>query len=293
DQVDDRPPAGRRRRGRGDLQHPGDPGSGGAAHHQPGQPGRRLRPRLRARRGARHADRRGGVQLLRFRRHQRLASVPAVQRLMPSWVDGRPAAELPLGDRGLAYGDGLFETFAVRRGRPCLLDEHLRRLRRGCERLGLAFEEQAIVDELLAFCATLGEGVAKLILTRGDGLRGYAPPADARPRRVLLASPAPVYPDEYAQLGVELYPCALRLAEQPLLAGLKHLNRLEQALARAEWRDSRYAEGLLRDAAGRVIEGVFSNLFLVSEGRLLTPALERCGVAGVMRGALLREAAAL
>lgn len=212
---------------------------------------------------------------------------------MPSWVDGRPAAELPLGDRGLAYGDGLFETFAVRRGRPRLLDAHLQRLHRGCERLGIAFEEQVIVDELLAFCAALGEGVAKLILTRSDGLRGYAPPADARPRRVLLASPAPVYPDEYAQLGVELYPCALRLAEQPLLAGLKHLNRLEQVLARAEWRDSRYAEGLLRDAAGRVIEGVFSNLFLVSEGRLLTPALERCGVAGVMRGALLREAAAL
>src|SRR5690606_41928311 len=113
-------------------------------------------------------------------------------------------------------------TGARRCGRRVILEERRRRLRQISESLGLAFEGQAIVDELLAIRATLGEGVAKLILARGDGLRGYAPPADARPRRVLLASPAPVYPDEYAQLGVELYPCALRLAEQPLLAGLKH-----------------------------------------------------------------------
>src|SRR5690606_25416234 len=106
------------------------------------------------------------------------------------------------------------------------------------------------------------------------------------------ASPSPAYPSAHAEQGIELYPCALRLAEQPALAGLKHLNRLEQVLARAEWQDTRYAEGLLRDQAGRVIEGVFSNLFLIRDGRLLTPALERCGVAGVMRAVLLREAAA-
>ena len=209
---------------------------------------------------------------------------------MQSWVDGRPAAQLPLGDRGLAYGDGLFETFTVHGGRPSLLAAHLQRLRLGCQRLGIPFDETLVTDELRAFCAALGEGVVKLIVTRGDGLRGYAPPAEARPRRLLLASPLPVYPAEHAEQGIELFPCTLRLSEQPMLAGLKHLNRLEQVLARAEWQDPRYAEGLLCDSAGRPIEGVFSNLFLVSDDRLLTPSLERCGVAGVMRGILLDEA---
>ena len=209
---------------------------------------------------------------------------------MLSWVDGRPAADLPLSDRGLAYGDGLFETLAVHQGQPSLLTAHLQRLRLGCGRLGIPFDETLITEELRAFCAALGEGVVKLIVTRGDGLRGYAPPAEARSRRLLLASPLPIYPAEHAEQGIELFPCALRLAEQPRLAGLKHLNRLEQVLARAEWQDSRYAEGLLRDQAGRPIEGVFSNLFLVSDGRLLTSSLARCGVAGVMRGALLDEA---
>lgn len=209
------------------------------------------------------------------------------------WVDGRPAANVPLSDRGLAYGDGLFETFAVRRGSPTLVDEHLCRLKHGCARLGIPFPERLVAEELLAFCAQLGEGVAKLIVTRGDGQRGYGPPAHVQPRRVLMAGPPPAYPPEHAEQGIELFPCVLRLAEQPALAGLKHLNRLEQVLARAEWQDVCYAEGLLRDQAGRVVEGVFSNLFIVIQGGLVTPCLDRCGVAGVMRGFLLKEAAVL
>mgnify|MGYP000846026526 CR=1 FL=1 len=212
---------------------------------------------------------------------------------MPSWVDGRPAAELPLGDRGLAYGDGLFETIAVRQGQPTLFDAHLARLSAGCARLAIPCDEALIGAEIRAFSAELGDGVAKLILTRGDGRRGYARPEPATPRRILLGSPLPEYPRSHAEQGVCLYPCATRLAEQPLLAGLKHLNRLEQVLARSEWSDEAYAEGLLHDAQGRVIEAVFSNLFLVKAGCLLTASLERCGVAGVMRGALLEQARAL
>lgn len=211
---------------------------------------------------------------------------------MLSWVDGRPATDLPLGDRGLAYGDGLFETLRVTGERAPLLDWHLRRLADGCARLRIPLDLALIEDELRRFCAALGTGVAKLILTRGEGRRGYAPPAPCQPRRILQAAPLPAYPELNAQAGVELYPCQTRLAEQPLLAGLKHLNRLEQVLARAEWQDARYAEGLLCDSAGRVIEGVFSNLLLVRDGGLLAPALERCGVAGVMRAVLLEAAAA-
>ncbi|MGH8351917.1 MAG: aminodeoxychorismate lyase [Pseudomonas sp.] len=209
---------------------------------------------------------------------------------MLSWVDGRPAEALSVKDRGLAYGDGLFETIGVKSGRPALLERHLTRLAVGCARLAIPCDEALIRAELLAFCAGLGEGVAKLILTRGDGLRGYAPPQPAQPRRILQGGPAPAYPAPNAEQGVRLFPCATRLAEQPLLAGLKHLNRLEQVLARAEWQDSEHAEGLMLDVSGRVVEGVYSNLFLVNDGGLLTAELSRCGVAGVMRAELLVRA---
>lgn len=212
---------------------------------------------------------------------------------MLSWVDGRPATDLPLGDRGLAYGDGLFETIAVRGGRAVLLPRHLARLAEGLRRLSIDLDLSALEAELRAFFAELGEGVAKLIITRGDGLRGYAPPQPAHPRRILLGSPLPSYPAANAEQGVRLFSCRTRLAEQPLLAGLKHLNRLEQVLARGEWQDTGIAEGLMRDTSGRVIEGVFSNLFLVRDGVLLTAELSRCGVAGVMRAEVLEQAARL
>lgn len=210
---------------------------------------------------------------------------------MLTWVDGQPADAVPLADRGLAYGDGLFETIAVRAAGMPLLERHLARLAHGAQRLGLPLGIEALRIELAAFAAALGDGVAKLIVTRGDGLRGYAPPAGARCRRILTGNPPPAYPTAHREQGVRLYPCATRLAEQPLLAGLKHLNRLEQVLARREWQDPACAEGLMRDASGRVVEGVFSNLFLVSGGVLLTPALQRCGVAGTMRAEILERAA--
>lgn len=134
---------------------------------------------------------------------------------MLDWVDGRPAAELSVRDRGLAYGDGLFETLAVRAGTPRLLERHLARLEEGCRRLAIPLDAAALRQELLAFCAALGDGVAKLIVTRGEGLRGYAPPAEASPRRVLSGSPRPAYPERHWQQGVRLFACRTRLAEQP------------------------------------------------------------------------------
>jgi len=209
---------------------------------------------------------------------------------MLCWVDGRPEQTLSVTDRGLAYGDGLFETIGVKHGRPQLLERHLARFAEGCKRLFIPVDLSVIRAELLAFAAEVGEGVAKLVLTRGEGLRGYAAPAAATPRRILLASPSPAYPAQNAEHGIRLFPCATRLAEQPLLAGLKHLNRLEQVLARSEWQDSEHAEGLMRDLSGRIIEGVFSNLFIVRDGVLVTPDLSHSGVAGVMRAELLAQA---
>jgi len=209
---------------------------------------------------------------------------------MESWVDGQPADVLSLKDRGLAYGDGLFETIAVRDGKPVLLERHLQRLELGCQRLALKVDMTELSVELNTYAQRLGEGVLKLIVTRGDSLRGYAADPSAQGRRILQGSPPPAYPAAHAERGVHLFPCTVRLSEQPLLAGLKHLNRLEQVLARAEWTDAQYAEGLMLDTSGRVIEGVFSNLFLVRDGVLITADLSRCGVAGVMRAELLFQA---
>ena len=100
----------------------------------------------------------------------------------------------------------------------------------------------------------------------------------------------PDYPPECSFLGVDARVCDLRLGWQPRLAGIKHLNRLENVLARNEWCDPAIREGLLLDHAGNVIEGTMSNLLIIDQGRVLTPVLDRCGVAGVMREMLLEAA---
>jgi len=123
----------------------------------------------------------------------------------------------------------------------------------------------------------------KLIVTRGSGARGYAPSAEAETTRIWDIFPLPEYPADWAVKGIRARWCQLRLAEQPRLAGIKHLNRLENVFAASEWKDNDIAEGLLMDASGNVIEGTRGNLFLVKQGKLVTPDLSRCGVAGVQR----------
>ncbi|WP_297526992.1 aminodeoxychorismate lyase [Thiohalobacter sp.] len=206
-----------------------------------------------------------------------------------TWIDGRPADSLPLPDRGLDYGDGLFETCAVVDGRVELLEAHLDRLARGCERLGLPMPERALLAaEMRALASGWATAVLRLQLTRGTGGRGYAPPEAVRVRRLLTLSPWPEGLLRFDGQGARLRTCTLRLGHQPLLAGIKHLNRLEQVLAAREVQAMGCDEGLLLDTEGHVIEGTRSNLFLIGDdGTLVTPELSRCGVAGVMRGALM------
>lgn len=203
-------------------------------------------------------------------------------------VDGGDAAHLPTDDRGLLYGDGLFETCVLRAGRVELWSRHLQRLSAGCRRLNIPEPDaQQLAAELRRLCNGVGDGLVKLIVTRGSGGRGYRPPSPAMPRRIWQLFALPEYPPDYARRGVCLHRCQTRLGHNPLLAGIKHLNRLEQVLARSEWDDPNRPEGLLQDSDGNVIEATMSNLFVVSEGRLLTPDLSRCGVAGVMRAELM------
>lgn len=207
------------------------------------------------------------------------------------WIDGQQAETLPLTDRGLHYGDGLFETLAVREGRIPRFAMHMDRLREGCRRLGMAMpDESQLRHELDLATRDQTRAVLKLMVTRGSGGRGYRPPVEAQVTRVLLRYPWPDYPASWMQQGVELRICRTRLGLNPALAGLKHLNRLEQVMARAEWSEGA-PEGLMLDTEGRVIEGTMTNLF-VSPGqdRLITPALDQAGVAGVMRRHILEQA---
>jgi 4-amino-4-deoxychorismate lyase len=194
-------------------------------------------------------------------------------------------------DRGLLYGDGVFETMAVRNGRVAGWHRHMARLQAGCERLGIpAVDSVQVAQEAEELLAGAGQAVLKLVVTRGSGGRGYRIPDEIVPRRILQLHPWPELPPAASQAGVAARICSTRLCHNPLLAGIKHLNRLEQVLARREWDDSQTGEGLLLDVDGRLVEGTMSNLFLVRQQMLLTPDLRNCGVAGIMRSIILEKA---
>ncbi len=215
---------------------------------------------------------------------------------MSTWINGLPATQLNADDRGLAYGDGLFRTLRLRDGAPLLWRWHWARLQADCAALRLPCPDAGLwLGELAAAAASAGvaDAVAKLTLTRGSGPRGYAPPAQPQPTRIIQISPRTPPAAEPYQHGVAVYACALRLGHQPALAGVKHLNRLENVLARSEWSPPDYAEGLLCDSEGWVIEGVMSNLWIRRGRELLTPQLDRCGVSGAARAWVMEVAGSL
>lgn len=199
-----------------------------------------------------------------------------------------PAHAIASNDRGFNYGDGLFETALYRNGTVRLLQVHLERLRAGCKRLGIAYpDESQLHAEISNVCASASDGVLKIVLTRGAGGRGYRPTADLRTTRVVaLHSPVPVG----AREALNLCWCETRLGRNARLAGIKHLNRLEQVLAQHEWQDPAIDEGLMLDTEGELVCATMSNLFIVSERTLMTPDLRFCGVRGVMRGEVMRIA---
>lgn len=206
-------------------------------------------------------------------------------------INGQAGTDVPALDRGLQFGDGLFETIAVRRGRPLLVNEHLDRLRAGAARLGIDIvtSRDILGREIDAVAGDSERGIVKLTVTRGTGGRGYSPPEPASPTRVVSAHPWPadVLTNQGSGIAVGVSP--VRLGRQPLLAGIKHLNRLEQVLARSHWRDG-WQEALMLDDTGRVIEASAANLFVVRDDCIQTPPLDECGVAGLIRQKLLEGA---
>ncbi|MFZ3017875.1 MAG: aminodeoxychorismate lyase [Gallionella sp.] len=208
-------------------------------------------------------------------------------------VNGLPGNTISIRDRGLLYGDGVFRTLRAVRGKALHWSLHYLKLQHDCAKLDMNCPDEALLlAELGQVLAQHPDGVVKLIVTRGEGARGYAPATDATPTRIWDFSPQPDYPKEWATQGIKAHVCQLRLPAQPRLACVKHLNRLENVLAAAELRDAQaqdrdIAEGLLLDAEGHVIEGARSNLFMVLQGHLVTPDLSHCGVDGIQRGRVM------
>lgn len=228
-----------------------------------------------------------------------------------TWFNGAPAEggmASPEGlDRGMAFGDGIFETMLLRTGMsPAgagrqqsniesaihLFDLHLKRLATGMQVLGMDCPQQLVRDELQDVINCLETGASeggehqarryfafKLVISRGYSSFGYRC-ENSGVNRTILARDLPEYVLPPAcKVGL----CEVQLAAQPLLAGIKHCNRLEQVLARREVEARGLDEGLMLDQQGNIVEATSANLFIVSGDHLVTPPLKESGVAGVMR----------
>ena len=214
---------------------------------------------------------------------------------MSEWyISAERVDTMPVDDRSAQYGDGLFETVAIRHGQPRLWPLHLERLLTSCDRLGIpAPVAEALSEELVAVLAATNidtaYAAAKVMVSAGTGPRGYRRMHATAPTvRIGLFDAQPPDRKSYRD-GIRTRICQTRLAPQLRLAGMKTLNRLEQVLARSEWSDSRIREGLMADPEDRLICGTMSNVFVVVDQSLATPAITRCGVSGVMRRHVLAE----
>lgn len=203
-------------------------------------------------------------------------------------VNGVIDAQISPLDRGFAYGDGVFETCKLHNAKIPLWDLHKDRLLNSCAKLSIPVSLDVIesqLEDLIAIVAVEDSrnAVVKITVTRGQSGRGYRFLDAIEPTIVIGVFSVLTYPQKNFSEGVAVRLCNQRLSCNSSLAGLKHLNRLEQVLARAEWQDESIPEGILLDTQNNLIEAVFSNIFLISHGQLQTPDLSEAGVAGVMR----------
>lgn len=202
-------------------------------------------------------------------------------------------------DRGFAYGDGVFRTIKMQGGLPEHWPQHYQKLVADCAAINIVCPSaELLMSDLSQLFSSDAEtekqaAVAKIIITRGEGNRGYTPPAITAPMRVVLKSPMPDYPQDRFTQGVTLTVCETRLAAQPLLAGVKTLNRLENVLARMEYTNPDIAEGIMLDAQGNVIECTAANIFARFGDTLITPSLTQCGIAGITRQRIVELANSL
>jgi len=211
-------------------------------------------------------------------------------------INGKPGSTVDINDRGLNYGDGIFETIAVHDGVTLLWDLHWLRLAKGCRQLSLTIPDQETINqELKLLAGRINKGVIKLILTRGIGKRGYRPDPEQVCTRILSSSPWPGKKDGQERAGgIETFISNHVIYPDPQLAGIKHLNRLTQVMASIEVNneESGYNNriGIMCDPDNNLVEAISSNIFVIEKHTLKTPELTNYGVAGVMRENVLIQA---
>ena len=208
--------------------------------------------------------------------------------MIDALVNGKPGDVISVQDRGLQFGDGVFETIAVKSGELLCRKAHFDRLEAGCRHLSIVCPDRSLLEqETDRLCESLDSAVLKVVVTRGTGGRGFQPPENISANRILTVHKRPVYPSAYYNEGIESCICRRRITHHPDLGGIKHLNRLDQVLLRHEIAATPYPEGVVLDPYDNVIEGSMSNIFMVKQGKLITPDLARCGIAGVIRKSII------
>ena len=213
---------------------------------------------------------------------------------MSHWlVDGEPGALVSPEDRGLLYGDGLFETIAFHNGQSRLWSLHMQRLERGCRVLGLPDPDTArLASEARQLVAGRSRAIVRLALTRGVGGRAYFPPAQVRSTRILIRRDWPRSIEQRRRDGIAMRSSSVRLGHDAA-GGLKHSSRLNQVLIASELQSSGVEEGLVLDPEGRIVEGLAGNIVVERGGRLIAPGPHPAAVAGVGLAWLRQRAEAL
>lgn len=207
-------------------------------------------------------------------------------------INGRPETTIDLADRGFQFGDGVFTTLLIQDGIPLFAREHLDRLDRDAKTLKLPIPDRDILRKEIAQLSNgCPSGILKIHWTRGAGGRGYLPPEHLSPTRALILRPREPSTENLPAPSRVRW-AEMRLGINPLLAGAKHMNRLEQVLARLESHDPGVDESLLLDSEGFVVEGISTNLFLLEGSSVVTPLVDRAGVKGIVRGLLIKMATA-
>lgn len=203
-------------------------------------------------------------------------------------LNGEHKRHIDFLDRGFQYGDGLFETIEILGGIPIFFEQHLQRLLKGCEKLLIPPPDiKTLTEEAWQLAQHSDKAVLKITITRGTGGRGYRLPETPYPTRLLSVFPFPAYAKNFSKQGIITRFCNNPLGLNPALAGIKHMNRLEQVIARAEWDSPTIQEGLMLDNKGNIVEGTMSNIFLVKDNSLYTPTIDQCGVEGIVRNIII------
>ncbi|WP_368541278.1 aminodeoxychorismate lyase [Enterobacter soli] len=207
-------------------------------------------------------------------------------------INGLKQDDLPASDRATQFGDGCFTTARIAEGEISFLAAHISRLQQACEKLLIPFTEwETLAHEMAQLAVGHASGVLKVIISRGSGGRGYSGASCRHPSRILSVSAYPAHYARWRHDGIVLELSPVRLGRNPMLAGIKHLNRLEQVLIRTHLEQSDADEALVLDSEGFITECCAANLFWRQGREVFTPKLDQAGVNGIMRQFCLQQLA--